>query len=203
MTVEPIKKQEDIDKMFLYLKQKNPRDAILFLIGISSGFRISDLVEFKAGDFKALLIKDVKERKTGNIRKLYINEDVLKNYIEPYIENYDDDEYLFQSRNGYNQHISVSQAYNIVKDAAKKTKIKVRVGTHTMRKTFGYRLYEQTNHNQALVCKCFGHSDPSITMRYIGLDEEAKKEAIENLTLGVTQNMNNFENPYRKKQNGK
>lgn len=200
MTVEPIRKQEDIDKMFLYLKQSNPRDAMLFLIGISSGFRISDLVKITAGKFRSLVTEDIKEQKTKNHRKLYINPNVLKNFVLPYIESYDDSEYLFQSRNGYNQHISVSQAYRIIKKAAKETKIKVKVGTHTMRKTFGYRLYQQT-HDESLVSECFDHSSADITRRYIGINEEAKKRAIEGLTIGVTQNMTNFINPYRK--NGK
>lgn len=201
MTVEPIRNQEDIDKMFLYLKQDNPRDAILFLVGISSGFRISDLVKLTAGEFRRDITADIKEQKTKNYRKLYLNKEVLKNFVLPYIENYDDDEYLFQSRNGYNQHISVSQAYRILKKAAKATKIKVKVGTHTMRKTFGYRLY-QLQHDESLVSECFGHSDANITRRYIGINEQAKKEAIEGLTIGVTQSMTNFINPYRKK-NGK
>ena len=47
----------------------------------------------------------------------------------------------------------------------------VNVGTHTMRKTFGYHHYKQFN-DVALLQKIFNHSSPSITMRYVGIAQE-------------------------------
>jgi len=42
------------------------------------------------------------------------------------------------------------------------------VGTHTMQKTFGYWHYRQHKY-VALLQQIFGHSSPSITLRYNGL----------------------------------
>ena len=64
-----------------------------------------------------------------------------------------------------------SQVYRFINDVCLKLGIKVNVGTHTMRKSFGYHHYKKFN-DVALLQKIFNHSSPSITMRYIGIAQE-------------------------------
>lgn len=45
------------------------------------------------------------------------------------------------------------------------------LGTHTMRKTFGYRFYKQTGDNVPLQ-QIFNHSSTKITIGYIGIDQD-------------------------------
>ena len=52
-----------------------------------------------------------------------------------------DDDYLFPSRKG-DKPITRVQAYRILNDVAEKLGIE-EVGTHTLRKTFGYWHYQQ------------------------------------------------------------
>ena len=50
--VEPIRSKEQINEMKVYLKNKNIRDCLLFVLGINSGLRISDLLALKISDIK-------------------------------------------------------------------------------------------------------------------------------------------------------
>ena len=46
--------------------------------------------------------------------------------------------------------------------------IKERIGTHTLRKTFGYHAYNN-GYDITLIQKLFNHSSQSVTLRYIGI----------------------------------
>lgn len=56
------------------------------------------------------------------------------------------------------------------------------VGTHTLRKTFGYWHYKQYK-DVAILQDIFNHSAPSITLRYIGINDDVKDNTIENFYL--------------------
>ena len=55
------------------------------------------------------------------------------------------------------------------------------IGTHTLRKTFGYFLYKQTK-DILVVKEVLGHSDVSITRRYIGLTQDDKDKLMKGLS---------------------
>lgn len=48
---------------------------------------------------------------------------------------------------------------------------KTDIGTHTMRKTFGYHYYKRIK-DIATLQQIFNHSVPSITKRYIGITQD-------------------------------
>ena len=93
----------------------------------------------------------------------------------------EEEEYLFQSRKGKDKPISRVQAYRILNSAGAKVGLK-EIGTHTLRKTFGYWHYKQ-NKDVALLQEIFNHSAPSVTLRYIGINEDIKDNSIENFYL--------------------
>ena len=66
---------------------------------------------------------------------------------------------------------------NELKKYAELAGFKRNVGTHTMRKTFGYRIYQATN-NLATVQKLLNHSNSGHTLRYIGIEAEELDDAI-------------------------
>ena len=45
-------------------------------------------------------------------------------------------------------------------------------GTHTLRKTFGFIQRKEFGVGFDILCKRFGHSNPSITMRYLGIEDK-------------------------------
>ena len=51
-----------------------------------------------------------------------------------------------------------------------------------MRKTFGYHFYQKT-HDVALLQQMFNHSAPSITLRYIGINQDIMDQAMDDFSL--------------------
>ena len=176
--VEPIRDSEKIEEMKKILKQKNYRDYLLFVVGINTGFRISDILSLKIKDVKNKRHIKVKEKKTGKTKKALIN-DKLKNDIEEYIFHKNEEEYLFKSRE--KSKITRSRAYQIIRNAAEEVGLK-NIGTHSLRKSFGYHHY-QINKDVALLQNLFNHSSPSVTLDYIGINQDLMDKSIENFYL--------------------
>lgn len=101
-----------------------------------------------------------RERKTGKKKRFPINTE-LREIITKYTKDKDDDEPLFRSRKT-GRHVDRVQAYRILNTAAAEVRL-CEIGTHTLRKTFGYHLYQRTK-DVALLQEIFNHSAPSITM---------------------------------------
>ena len=80
IAVDPIRKIKDI-KAISKLTSGNPRDHLLFVMGINNGLRACDLVKVKVGDFRYLRVGDtltIKESKTGKDNILVVNKTVYK-----------------------------------------------------------------------------------------------------------------------------
>lgn len=180
-TVQPIRDKEKIEDMKNYLKRKSPRDHFLFHMGINIGIRISDLINLKVGDVKGKRFTYVKEQKTDNKKKIKINAS-LRESIEDYISMMElaDEDYLFPSRMK-GKHISRVQAWRILNEAAAHVGLE-EIGTHSLRKTFGYHYYQKTK-DVAMLQEIFGHSAPSITLRYIGINDQMIDESLEDFSL--------------------
>lgn len=179
-SVEPIRDVNKIKEIKVHLLNRSYRDYFLFTFGINSGLRISDILALKVADVKSTTQLIIIEKKTGNKRKIIITSN-LKNEIDNYIRHKKDSEYLFPSRKG-NNPISRVQAWQIIHDAAKSCGVEGAIGTHTLRKTFGYHFYQQSK-DVAMLQYIFGHSSPSITLRYIGINDEMVEKALVNFSL--------------------
>lgn len=183
--VQPIKSKEKIEKMKSELKKTGTRNYLLFLAGINVGLRISDLLKLRVRDFlnPDRTIKshvEIKEEKTGKYKRFKINYIVAKELYD-YIKDMEMEEYIFKSRNGNNKPITRIQAYEIIRNAGEKVGI-TNIGTHTLRKTFGYWHYK-TYHDIAILMKIFNHSSLSITLRYIGVEQEEIDASYDSFSL--------------------
>ena len=173
ISVQPIRNMKDIKKIKRRLKD-NPRDLLLFTIGINNGLRISDLLRLKVEDVKDLEIGEtleIKEGKTGKKNVLMINGEVkkvLKRYIQEMSQK--DEDFLFKSKKGENNPIGKSYVNQMMKEWTKG--MKGNFGTHTLRKTFGFIQRKEFGVGFDILCKRFGHSNPSITMRYLGIEDK-------------------------------
>lgn len=172
--VQPIKDKAKLEAIKAWFAAREPRDNLMFLTGINTGLRISDILKLMVRDVdgKHLVLR---EQKTGKRRFIPITEE-LSHAFRQFGKGKAPAEYLFQSREGINKPITTSMAYRIMREAAAAVGLK-HIGTHTLRKTFGYWFYQQ-HRDLALLAKHFGHSDPSITARYIGLDQDTLDSAI-------------------------
>ena len=178
--VGAIKDKRQIEKMKRSLT--NERDLLLFTLGINTGLRISDLLGLRVKDVIGDVIS-IREAKTGKLRVATLNETASK-AIKTYLSNnkLTDNDFIFRSRKGKNQPISRVQAWTILNKAAKRAKLNINIGTHTLRKTFGYWAYKQ-GIDITLLQQVFNHSAPSITLRYIGITQDDIKSVYINLNL--------------------
>lgn len=180
--VRPIKDMDKIKEILEKLKAKNKRDHLMFAMGISTGLRISDLRVLKVEDVEDKTHIKLREKKTSKSKRIYLNESIRK-LIQEYVVGMDDDEFLFQSRKGRNQALSRSQCSLIISNAGKSVGLES-IGTHSLRKSFGYHHYQKFKDIMILM-KIFNHSHPKITERYIGLDEEQVEETLADFDLLV------------------
>jgi integrase len=152
----------------------------MFMIGINTGLRVSDILKLKVSYFRNTDHLKIIEKKTGKEKRLLINP-ALKRELKKYMSKMADHEYLIQSRRGENMPLSRVTAYKILRAAAKKCNIK-EIGTHTMRKTFGYFHYQQ-NKNIAVLMNIFNHSSEALTLRYIGVNQDLQDKTMRNFGL--------------------
>lgn len=180
-TVDPIRDIEQIRKMKDYLLTRNYRDYLLFILGINTGLRISDLLNLKVSDVKDKYHIIIKEQKTGKEKKFMLS-DQMRLEIERYIEHKGAGEYLFNSKRNRSASIDRTMAYKILNEAAEATGLETKIGTHTLRKTFGFHLYQQKK-DVALLQYLFNHSSPSVTLRYIGINQNVADEVMKGFNL--------------------
>lgn len=86
-------------------------------------------------------------------------------------------EYLIQSREGKNRPIGRSMAYKLIRQIADEFGLDD-IGCHTLRKTFGYLFYHQTNKDIGMLMKFFNHSSEKVTLRYIGIEQDTMDTAL-------------------------
>lgn len=180
--VEPIRDKKKVEALCHYLKGKCQRDYVLFLLGINSCLRISDLLRLQVVDVKERERIVIREKKTNKSKNFPLNPICLK-ALKGYIKDMPDDAPLFPSRKG-GAAISRQHAYTIINTAARAVGLKAKIGTHTMRKTFAYWAYRQTG-DLAMVQKLLNHASPDITLRYIGITQDDMDKVYTSIQLGV------------------
>lgn len=177
--VQPIRDPEYIRVMKRFLKEKSDRNYMLFVTGINSGLRISDILNLRVSDVKRPYF-NMKEQKTQKSKRIAMTPS-LQRELKEYVEGKEDHEYLFKSREGVNKPIGRSMAYKILREAADYVSLEG-IGTHTLRKTFGYHFYKQYK-DPALLQEIFNHSSEDITLRYIGVNQDMMDKAIKDFKI--------------------
>lgn len=191
-TVQPIRDEKKINAMKKILQSQNVRDYTWFTLGINSGLRISDLLNLKFGDVlkNGKLVNEIrlKEKKTEKYKEFPMGKKTRK-ALEEYIaqvKTFELSDPLFFSKkfdqNGNRKPISRQHAHYVISEAAKDIGIEDSIGTHTMRKTFGYHAYK-AGVDITLLQDIFNHGTPSITLRYIGITKDEKDKVYISLDL--------------------
>lgn len=177
--VEPIRDNNKLEDILRYLKKINVRNYILFCLGLFTGLRISDILKLQVKHVRGKDSIRIKEKKTKKNKVIKINK-FLKRELEAYIEGKEDYEYLIANSKTGIKPITRQQAYKIIRDTCSSFGIE-NVGTHSLRKTFGYNYYNKTK-NIAVLQNIFNHSEPSITLRYIGINQDTISDAYESMS---------------------
>lgn len=177
--VEPIRKKSDLKRIEKILKTQSLRDLLIFTIGTNCGLRISDILNLNVSDVRNKTYINIVEKKTNKPKRFPINSK-LKPLLEEFTENRGIDEPLFKSI--YGNRMERTQCYRIINKACKDAGLEYKVGTHTLRKTFGYHHYKKFK-DIAVLQKIFNHYSLQITMRYIGIDQDMIDESYNNFIL--------------------
>jgi len=178
---EPLRDTEQISAIKGYLKSR-PRDYLLFCLGINTGLRISDLLNLSVGDvFEGDRVRRylrLREAKTGKEQRIRLNPGstmaleyfaAQAGYQEPWKP-------LFESKRGKAKPLGYVQAWRIIKAACAAVGVKRGIGTHSLRKTWGYHARKKGVSIEIIQAK-FGHSSPKETMKYIGITADEIQSA--------------------------
>lgn len=178
--VEPIRDKKKISSILAYAKKENERDFIMLLLGFHTGLRITDILNLKVQDVKGKKRIYIHEQKTNKSKPFLVNKE-LALYLNNYCKGKEQFEYLICSREGINKPITRQRAYQIITEIGGMFNLEG-LGCHTLRKTFGYQHYKQYK-DIVLLQRIFNHSDPSITLRYIGIEQQQIDESVEGLNF--------------------
>lgn len=179
--VEPIRDPHILRMMANDFKnEKNQRNYILFMCSIYLGRRIKDTLRLQVKDLKDKDFVHVRESKTGKKILLPISK-ALKKELNDYMKDMAPDEYLFKSTQKKYKPIDRTTWSKIIKAAAAKYGLE-NINCHSLRKTFGYHYYKQTGDVVTLM-EIFGHSHPSVTLRYIGINQENINDSMKSFRI--------------------
>ncbi len=172
------------------------RNRSLFMLGVSVGGRISELLALKVNDVwqndKSVkdLLFDLNIVKGSDVsRAVPMNIDgrqAIENLISWHIELYGDAQPtrpLFPSRKGQgSKSMTRIAAHNVLKEAFEAAGLNGKLGTHSLRKSYAQRLYEQTNDIYA-VQEMLGHKSVVTTQRYLGVNYASVRDASEAMSI--------------------
>ncbi|MBR9728290.1 site-specific integrase [Shewanella intestini] len=172
--VEAVKSRDTI-KLISYLLKRHygQQMADVWEIGLNLALRISDLLATRFSDIRGDKLC-ITEQKTGKQAKILLN-DKTKSLIEAIRQRHPDHVYLFQSHRSHQvqrtepkplSRRAVTKAFAFVGED-----IQLALGTHSMRKTRGYHLYQSCK-DISRVMHMLRHQSEAVTLRYIGLTQQ-------------------------------
>lgn len=177
--VNPIKEIKDIERMKQSL---TGRDLLLFVFGINSSLRISDILSLKVGDVRNKTSLILSEKKTKKRKEFRFNQSLITALNELIPETASDDDWLFPSKRNAEKPLDRTQAWRNLNAAAKRAGITVNIGTHTLRKTWAYHRYK-AGYNVAQLMVALNHSSQTETLRYIGIEQEQIDDLYDSINL--------------------
>ena len=183
--VEPIRTINAINNLKKHLAN-SPRNFALFVVGINTAYRASELLSIRIGQVRHLQAGgrlEVKRKKTKKYRAVTMNVGCFE-AIQQLLEELDrkaltlrdlswvdDEAYLFAGRRS-DRALTVPTLNNLVKDWCRKVNLKGNYGSHTLRKTWGYMQRTKQNTPIPLLMQAFGHATQQQTLAYLCIQDE-------------------------------
>jgi integrase len=192
--VEPIRDRKKIAQIKNLLRgQKRFRDLLLFVMGINTALRISDLLQLQIGHFldEQKRVKNrfwIKERKRGKRHEIVINTSIreaLDEYLVTFPDIGDDsNNFVFFSttKNDYSISIKRGQAWKFITSICREAGLSGDFGTHSLRKTWGYHA-RMSGVDLALIMHKLNHESVAYTKRYLGITNDELEAVAQRLNL--------------------
>lgn len=194
--VEPLRSKHHIALIKNLLKgQSRFRDLLLFIVGMNSALRISDLLQLKLSH----VVDDqgrirthfwIREEKRGKRQDVVINQSIRQAF-DSYLAAYPTitsnlEHYLFFSTNlgdfVYSAPLKRAQAWKLLSTICHQAGLRGNFGTHTLRKTWGYHARMQ-GVDLALIMHKLNHSSLAYTKRYLGITDDELEDVVRKLNL--------------------
>ncbi|HLY25330.1 MAG TPA: tyrosine-type recombinase/integrase [Aggregatilineales bacterium] len=194
--VEPIRDKKKITQIKNQLEgAKRYRDLLLFVVGINSALRISDLLPLRVGNF---IDKDgetlerflIREEKRDKRNVVVINDsirDALDKYKEAYpqaVEKLSHFVFFSSKRSGpdYTRPLPRVQAWRLISEMCYTVSLGGNYGPLTLRKTWDYQA-RQSGVPLELIMAKLNHSNIAMTKRYLGITDAELQAIAEGLNL--------------------
>lgn len=158
------------------------RDKALFILGVKTGFRISELLSLTVEDVSqkdgticgSVTVKRCNMKGKNTSRTVPLHKDAKEGlllYLKGNLE-------LLNSAESKLFPIKRLRAHRILRDAAIRARVQGAVSSHSMRKTFGMNVYNRTERNIVAAQKALGHKNISSTSHYLSVDLDLVNAAI-------------------------
>lgn len=178
IAVDPIKSKKALGTIAKLLYDK-PRDHALFVIGIHSALRAGDLLALTVGGIKAILADPddgdvVREKKTGNLRRICANKPV-REAVEQLLASRtcQDSDLLFQGKRG---PLTTSWLRRMVISWCEAVNLPGHYGSHTLRKTWGYHMRVTCGVDIPTLMAVYGHATQKQTLSYLCIQPDEIRE---------------------------
>lgn len=163
------------------------RDRALFILGLKTGFRVSELLSLRVRDVLnggqvvdriSVARRHMKKKVEGRTVILHPEaKEALSAWVND-LAPAGPDTFLFLSRRGENRPVTRVQAWRILNRAFEVAGVCGKTGTHSMRKTFAHRVYDALNGDLVKLQKALGHRNINSTVSYLSFREEEIDKAI-------------------------
>ena len=175
------------------------RNRGLFMLGVSVGGRVSELLALTVGDvyqndqpvtdfqFDRAIVKGGETSRTIPVNsdgRRAIEEIVA--WHRAHFGGMHPNTPLFPSRKG-TEAVKRQAIHKVLQAAFIKADLNGKLATHTMRKTFAQRLYQQCS-DIYLVKELLGHKNVATTQAYIGINYVSAQDAVEAMSLDAQDN---------------
>lgn len=192
--VEPIRDRKKIAQIKNVLRgEQRYRDLLLFVVGINTALRVSDLLKLRVGDF---IENDgqprarfwIREEKRGKRQEVVIN-DSMREAFDEYALYYptiaqSSEHFLFFNTvsNNYTQCIKRGQVWKGLAAICTAVGLRGNFGTHSLRKTWGYHA-RLNGVDLALIMYKLNHNSLAYTKRYLGITNDELEAVSRGLNL--------------------
>ena len=182
--VDPIRDPKDI-RLIKKILTDHPRDFALFVLGINTNLRASDLLRIRVSDVRYLKAGEyftLREKKTSKLRSITVNKAVYEAIHQLISSRSDilDSDYLFPSRKKLSASggmLTVSYLNSLVKSWCREINLRGNYGAHTLRKTFGYIHRTVFGTDIPTLMEMFNHSSQRQTLTYLGIQPREINDA--------------------------
>ncbi len=192
--VEPIRDRKRIAQIKNQLRGEGRyRDLLLFVVGINTALRISDLLQLRVSHFMdehnhIRRRSVIKEEKRGKRQEIVIN-DSIREALDEYLSAYpgitsDPDNFVFfnSKANSFCEPIKRGQAWKFITSICQNVGLRGNFGTHSLRKTWGYHA-RMSGVDLALIMYKLNHASLAYTKRYLGITDDELEEVVKRLNL--------------------